>query len=99
MTTPDSLVVPGEGTLAQVMVDGVAVAVTMVDGVVHAVDDECTHGGCSLSGGDVEGSSIVCPCHFGTFDLRTDAVLSGPPPRPVGVWTATVLDGRLELSR
>ena len=99
MSPTDPLVLPSEGTIAKVEVDGEAVAVAMVDGVLHAVDDTCTHAGCSLSDGDVEGDTVVCPCHFGTFDLRTGAVLSGPPERPVGVWKAAVVDGRLELSR
>ena len=26
---------------------------------------------------------IHCPCHEGYFDLRSGAVLAGPPPRPL----------------
>ena len=90
---------PAEGELARIEVDGHAVAVAVVDGVPYAVDDECTHRQCSLSDGDVEGTSLVCPCHGGTFDLRTGQVLSGPPPSPVGVWRATLDDGVLRLER
>jgi nitrite reductase/ring-hydroxylating ferredoxin subunit len=90
---------PGEGELTSVEVDGAKVTVAVVDGVVHAVDDECTHMRCSLSSGDVEGTSVVCPCHFGRFDLRTGAVLGGPPEHPIGVWQASVVGGDLELRR
>jgi rieske iron-sulfur protein len=40
----------------------------------------CTHAGCMVS--DTEGSTLVCPCHFGKFDPTTGAsVVGGPPPR------------------
>jgi nitrite reductase/ring-hydroxylating ferredoxin subunit len=90
---------PAEGELTSVEVDGVKVAVALANGVVYAIDDECTHMRCSLSGGDVEGTSVVCPCHYGTFDLRTGAVLGGPPDRPIGVWQASLVGDDLELRR
>ncbi|WP_436932623.1 ubiquinol-cytochrome c reductase iron-sulfur subunit [Halosimplex halobium] len=40
----------------------------------------CTHAGCMVS--DTEGSTLVCPCHFGKFDPTSGAsVVGGPPPR------------------
>ena len=95
----ENVALPREGELLSVDVDGAQVAVTVVDGVVYAVDDECTHQACSLSDGDVEGLTVVCPCHLGTFDLTTGAVVSGPPERPVSCWKATLRDGVLELER
>lgn len=99
MHSVESFSAPAEGELTKVEVEGHAVAVAMVDGVPYAVDDECTHRQCSLSDGDVEGTSVVCPCHEGTFDLRTGQVLAGPPPSPVGVWRASLVDGVLRLER
>lgn len=90
---------PPEGDLAVVDADGTAVAVTVVDGTVHAIDDLCTHAQCSLSGGEVEDGAVVCPCHMGRFDLVTGKVLGGPPPAPVHVWRARMIDGVLELER
>jgi nitrite reductase/ring-hydroxylating ferredoxin subunit len=90
---------PAEGDLVAVQVDGTSVAVTVVDGQVHAVDDECTHMQCSLAGGEVEDGVVVCPCHFGRFDLTTGKVLGGPPEQPLHVWKAAVRDGVLELER
>ena len=95
----ENVALPREGELLSVDVAGTQVAVTVVDGVVYAVDDECTHQGCSLSDGVVEGLTIVCPCHMGTFDLTSGAVISGPPERPVACWKATLRDGALELKR
>ena len=95
----EGVALPAEGELVAVQVGGASVAVTVVDGQVHAVDDECTHQQCSLAGGEVEDGALVCPCHFGRFDLRTGAVLDGPPDQPLHVWRAAVRDGVLELER
>lgn len=45
-----------------------------------AYNARCTHLGCSF-GFDKEQKMFRCPCHMGAFDLKTGAVLTGPPPR------------------
>jgi len=40
----------------------------------------CTHLGCGF-GFDKAKQEFRCPCHEGVFDLKTGAVLAGPPPR------------------
>jgi menaquinol-cytochrome c reductase iron-sulfur subunit len=47
-----------------------------------AYNGHCTHLGCSFSY-DKETKDFVCPCHRGQFDVKTGAVLAGPPPRPL----------------
>jgi quinol---cytochrome c reductase iron-sulfur subunit, bacillus type len=42
----------------------------------------CTHLGCSY-GYDAQDKIFRCPCHNGMFDVKTGAVLGGPPPRPL----------------
>ena len=42
----------------------------------------CTHAGCLVA--EREGDEIVCPCHFGKFDMTDGAaVTGGPPGRPL----------------
>ena len=77
---------PGEGEIVTTEVDGTVIAVTRVDGALYAFQDECTHQACSLSEGEMEGRNVVCPCHMGTFDVTTGAVVSGPPPVPLKTW-------------
>jgi len=60
----DDFALPDEGEFVTVDVDGTTVAVTVLDGQVHAFDDTCPHAGCSLAEGELEDDSVVCPCHF-----------------------------------
>src|SRR3954451_5880113 len=32
-------------------------------GHLHAMHDRCSHRGCSLAGGEIEGETVTCPCH------------------------------------
>ncbi|MGH7530342.1 MAG: Rieske (2Fe-2S) protein [Gemmatimonadales bacterium] len=64
-------------------VDGTKVSVANVDGGLYAFDDTCTHRGCSLAGGKLDGTSVTCPCHGSQFDVPSGAVLRGPATRPV----------------
>lgn len=47
-------------------------------GVIHAVHDRCSHRGCSLSEGELDGDVITCPCHGSRFDVTSGMVLRGP---------------------
>lgn len=47
-----------------------------------AYSARCTHLGCAFVW-DTEAKNFLCPCHHGRFDLKTGAVLDGPPPRPL----------------
>lgn len=54
----------------------------------------CTHLGCSY-GFDKDRGVFHCPCHHGLFDLRTGAVVDGPPPRGLDTLETRVEDGFL----
>ena len=71
------------------------IAVARLDGRLFAFDDTCTHAACSLADGELEGATVVCPCHMGQFDLTTGEVLDGPPPEPIDVVPVQEADGRL----
>jgi 3-phenylpropionate/trans-cinnamate dioxygenase ferredoxin component len=87
----------GDGEMARFKLADATVAVANVSGRLFAFDDVCTHKGCSLSKGDLEGVTVVCPCHGGQYDLASGTVLAGPPPHPVNVYPVRVVDGRLEI--
>jgi nitrite reductase/ring-hydroxylating ferredoxin subunit len=73
------------------------IAVARVGGELHAFDDTCTHAACSLADGELEGATVVCPCHMGQFDLKTGEVLDGPPPDPIEVYPVQETDGKLTV--
>ena len=64
-------------------VAGTRVTVANTGGRLYAFDDTCTHTGCSLAIGELNGTTVTCACHGSQFDVTTGAVLSGPARRPV----------------
>lgn len=59
-----------------------AILVHLRGGELRAFSQKCTHLGCVVyyqPGTD----ELECPCHEGFFDIRTGAVTSGPPERPL----------------
>ncbi len=84
-----------EGTLRRVEVAERAVCVARTaDGWV-AFDDTCTHEECSLAGGELEGTVVVCPCHGSEFDVRTGDVMTPPALDPLPIYEAREEAGAL----
>jgi 3-phenylpropionate/trans-cinnamate dioxygenase ferredoxin component len=86
-----------EGGMKAFDVRGTKVAVANVDGAFYAFDDTCTHMGCSLAGGDLEETTVVCPCHGSEFDVRSGAVLQGPAREPVETYEIRTEGSSLEI--
>lgn len=64
---------------------------------VYALDDTCVHAGCSLAGGQLQGSTIVCPCHGSQYDLRDGSVINGPATMPEPHYETRVQNGMIEV--
>jgi Rieske Fe-S protein len=60
-----------------------AILLRVADREVVAFSQQCTHLGCVVYY-EADAKRWHCPCHEGNFDERTGAVISGPPPRPLG---------------
>jgi nitrite reductase/ring-hydroxylating ferredoxin subunit len=65
----------------------------------YALHDRCSHRGCSLSTGEVDGDVIVCPCHGSRFALADGAIRQGPATAPQPAFEARVQNEQLELRR
>ena len=63
-------------------VSGTKVNVASANGHLYAFDDTCTHTGCSLARGKLEGTTVTCACHGSQFDVTSGAVIRGPAQRP-----------------
>ena len=87
----------GEGEMLAFDMRGTKIAVANVGGAFHAFDDTCTHMACSLAGGDLEETTVICPCHGSEFDVTTGAVLQGPAREPLATYETRVEDGNLEV--
>lgn len=66
---------------------------------IFAIHDRCSHRGCSLSEGSVEGNDIVCACHGSRFDLRDGSLKGGPATAAQPAFQVRVEDDRVEVRR
>jgi nitrite reductase/ring-hydroxylating ferredoxin subunit/uncharacterized membrane protein len=87
------------GTPTRVLVDDTPVLVVRDSSGLHAVHDRCSHRGCSLSEGTVEGDEIECACHGSRFSLRDGALRRGPATAPQPAFDVRERDGALEIRR
>ncbi len=85
------------GEINAYLVGNRTVAVANVDGDLQAFDDTCTHQGCSLSEGELDGTVVECPCHGGRYDVITGEVVGGPPPEPVDVFEVVEEGGEIRV--
>jgi nitrite reductase/ring-hydroxylating ferredoxin subunit len=76
VTTVDEL---GERELAAFPVTGKRIAIAKVDDAFYAFGDTCTHQGCSLAQGELDGTTVTCPCHGSEFDVTTGEVVEDRP--------------------
>jgi nitrite reductase/ring-hydroxylating ferredoxin subunit/uncharacterized membrane protein len=65
----------------------------------YALHDRCSHRGCSLSDGHVDGHHIICACHGSRFDLRNGALDRGPATAPQPAFQVRDREGVLEVRR
>lgn len=72
-----------EGQPKRVELGGKGVLVAKVDGHFFAIGDRCTHWGCSLSDGTLEGTIVTCPCHGSKFDITNGKVLTWVGGQPI----------------
>lgn len=87
----------GEGDMQAFDVGGVKIAVANVAGTFHAFGNICTHRQCLLSKGELEETTVTCPCHGSQFDVTTGAVLQGPAQDPVGSYPTRVQVDALQV--
>ena len=72
------------GVKRTVLVAGKRLMIANIGGEFFAIDDACTHLGCSLgTEGTLAGSIITCGCHGGQFDVTSGNVVVPPPQKKV----------------
>lgn len=88
-----------DGKLTRVVVQDTPVLLLREGELIFAIHDRCSHRGCSLSGGQVEGDEIVCWCHGSRFDKRDGSVRKGPAAAPQPAFQVRRRDGVVEVRR
>jgi nitrite reductase/ring-hydroxylating ferredoxin subunit len=88
--------VPGGG-LAAFEVAGRRVAVANVAGTYYAFDNTCTHLHCALAEGDLDGTTVTCPCHGSQFDVTTGQVVNPPALEPVASYPLRVERNEIQV--
>lgn len=67
-----------EGNLFTTKISGKKIVFSLIDGLLHAFNDECPHAGFSLSENNaLANGCIACPLHGYKFKVRTGLCVSG----------------------
>jgi cytochrome b6-f complex iron-sulfur subunit len=75
-----------------------AVLIHHKDGTWSSLSAVCTHLGCTVQF-EPDKDDIHCACHGGTYNSKTGANISGPPPKPLPSYHVEVRDGSVAISR
>ncbi len=79
-----------EGQIMAVVANGTELVLACVGGELFALDVMCSHANGYLDQGWLDGSTIVCPLHAGSFDLRTGAPVAAPCDVPVRAYRVRI---------
>jgi nitrite reductase (NADH) small subunit len=74
------------------------VAIFLVDGEVRAYENACPHQGGPIGEGQIEGTTVTCPWHAWTFDLRTGGMALGLDFARLRRFDARVRDGWVDVA-
>jgi nitrite reductase/ring-hydroxylating ferredoxin subunit len=87
----------GDRDLAAFDVASNRIAIARVGGAFYAFGDTCTHQGCSLADGELDGTTVTCPCHGSQLNVTTGDVLHGPAREPVWSYSVRQENGALRV--
>lgn len=86
-----------EGKPTGVTVEETPVLLVRSGGQVQAMHDRCSHRGCLLSEGDLDGDAIVCKCHGSKFRLSDGSIERGPATTPQPSYEVREREGQIEI--
>ena len=85
-----------DGEVVEVFVDGDPVAVCRVGGQLHALSGICPHAQGPLGDGLLDGTTLTCPVHGWSFDVR-DGACQVDPSQPAPTYPIVERDGRIAV--
>ena len=86
-----------EGMSMSVKVGTERVALFNVAGTYYAIGDSCSHRGGPLSEGELDETTVTCPWHGATFDVRTGKNLGAPAPSAVASFKVRVEGNAIQI--
>jgi len=86
-----------DGEPIAVQVGDAPVLVVRTEGGLRAVHDRCSHRGCSLADGRIDGDVVECVCHGSRFRLADGGIERGPATGPQPAYEVRERDGRVEV--
>jgi 3-phenylpropionate/trans-cinnamate dioxygenase ferredoxin subunit len=86
-----------EGGRKLVRIEDQELAVFLVAGSYHVIDDVCTHDGGPIGEGTLEGEIVECPRHGAKFNVRTGAALTMPATSPVNTYPVRVVGDEIQV--
>ncbi len=86
------------GSMAAFQIEGESVAVANVNGEFFAFSNVCTHQGCDLAAGALDGVVVTCPCDGSRFEVTTGVVVAGPAGVPLETFAVEVVGDDLQVS-
>ena len=69
---------------------GKEVVVASLEGEYYAIGNRCTHMGCMLADGTLNGANVTCLCHGSVFDIKTGKVVKGPAKKPESAYQTII---------
>jgi len=75
------------------------IAIARVNDRLYAFDDLCTcsDASCPLSGGLLNGTTIMCQCHGSRFDITSGAVINGPATKALTLYEVQEDEGSVRI--
>lgn len=85
------------GKTKTVFLEGKMIGLFNVNGTIYALNNRCSHARGPLSEGTVNADecSVVCPWHYGKFDLKTGFAVDGVVNKPVETFQVEIRDGQI----
>jgi nitrite reductase/ring-hydroxylating ferredoxin subunit len=88
-----------ERTLVGAKANGLGVLLVRTGEELFALDDRCSHRGCSLHDGTLNNEeTVTCPCHGSTFRLD-GSIVRGPATAPQPSFDVRANAGQIEIRR
>lgn len=80
----------------QVHLQGLSLALFLIDGQVYATDSTCPHKQGPLGLGYLDGKTIYCPLHGWAFEITT-GICREHPEKPISCYPARVVGDEIEI--